>query len=369
MNKPLHIVCLDAPAPPDYGGAIEMYCKIKALAEHGFAITLHYFNYKKDRHADGLQPYCAQIFAYRRKSFLLSPTFSKPHIVSSRINKQLIERLNADDFPVILEGIHCTGIMPYLKNKERKIVVRLHNDEAIYYQHLAIAESNFFKRSYYAIESKRLRHYQSKLLPNAWYAALSDSDEQYFKKDYGLKQVFVVPAFIPWQQLTSLAGRGSYCLYHGNLAIAENESAARWLIQNIFSKFQIPFVIAGKNISQHLIKDAAAYQNISFNNHPTDVELEALIQHAHIHVLPGFNQTGVKLKLLHALFCGRFCITNNQEPGNSTTLAVAQTPEDYMRILKSFMDKSFTETDRMERQETLRLYNNQVNAEKLSAHL
>ena len=41
--------------------------------------------------------------------------------------------------------------------------------------------------------------------------------------------------------------------------------------------------------------------------------LQQLIQDAHIHVLPSFQQTGLKLKLLNALFKGRHCIVNDAE--------------------------------------------------------
>lgn len=368
MNKPLHIVCLDAPAPPDYGGAIEMYYKIKALAELGAAITLHYFDYKQGRHADDLKSYCEKIISYERKSFLQAPTFSKPHIVASRINKQLIERLNADNDPILLEGVHCTGIIPYLKNKSRSIVVRLHNDEAVYYRNLAKAESNFFKSAYYTTESWLLVRYQKRLSTAASYAALSQNDAERFRNDYGLKEVFLIPAFVPWQDVTSLTGSGSYCLYHGNLAVAENEAAVLWLIHYVFSKTEILLVVAGQNISDRL-RRAASLPKVLFLSNPTEEQLKDLIQKAHIHVLPDLNNTGVKLKLLHALFCGRFCLTNNMAFSSSNTVAIAHTPEQYMGFLKSFQEQSFTEADREERKKILRLYNNHANAETLIAHL
>lgn len=369
MADCLHIVCLDAPSPPDYGGAIDMFYKIKALAETGTKITLHYFDYKQGRNADGLKQYCEQVFPYRRKSFFQNPTFSKPHIVASRINQHLIERLNADDFPVLLEGVHCTGIIPYLKKQARKITVRLHNDEAVYYSHLANAETNFFKRSYYAIESLLLKRYQKNLPAAVAYAAISESDTAVFKNDYGLKNVFFVPAFVPWQMVTSLAGKGTYCLYHGNLSVAENEAAALWLIENVFSQLDAPFVIAGKDIPAGITKAVARFKHINLKPNPTQQELDKLIQEAHIHVLPDFNNTGVKLKLLHALFCGRFCITNNTEIKSSDTVAFAQTPQDYMGFLKSFTAQEFTTAHIAGRKALLQAYSNQANAQQLKAHL
>lgn len=369
MADCLHIVCLDAPSPPDYGGAIDMFYKIKALAETGTKITLHYFDYKQGHNANGLEQYCEQVFSYNRKSFFQTPTFSKPHIVASRINLRLTERLNADNHPILLEGIHCTGIIPYLKKQARKIIVRLHNDEAVYYKHLAKTERNFFKSSYYAIESLLLKRYQKNLPVDIIYAAISKKDAAVFKNDYGLKNVFFVPAFIPWQAVTSLAGKGTYCLYHGNLSVAENEAAALWLIENVFSQPDISLVIAGKDIPAGITKAVARFKHINLKPNPTQQELEQLIQEAHVHVLPDFNNTGIKLKLLHALFCGRFCITNNKEIKSRDTVAFAQTPQDYMGFVKSFMNQEFITAAISERKELLQPYNNQANAQHLKAHL
>lgn len=368
MTTKLHIVCLDAPSPPDYGGAIEMFYKIKALHESGVKIILHYFDYKKNRNAKGLEAYCENIFSYKRKSFFQTPTFSKPHIVASRINKDLINRMNNDNAPVLLEGIHCTGLIPYLK-KERKIVVRLHNDEAAYYQSLAKTEHNFFKRSYYKIESRLLQSYQKKLSNEVTYAAISQNDVTVFMQNYGLKNVFLLPPFTPWQHVTSRAGKGTYCLYHGNLGVAENEAAALWLIEHVFAHVKIPFVIAGKNPSQKLKKRTATITHIHLKPDPSESELEELIQQAHINVLPDFNNTGIKLKLLHALFCGRFCITQGSEIEESSTVAFAQTPQAYMGFLKSYMNREFTVANIEERIKTVRQFNNAVNAAALNARL
>jgi len=365
----VHIVCLDAPSPPDYGGAMEMFHKIKALAEAGTKITLHYFDYKRERNTNGLEQYCEKIIAYKRKPVLNAATFSKPHIVASRINKQLIEQLNTDDHPILLEGIHGTGIIPFLKNRHRKIAVRLHNDEAVYYRHLAKTETNFFKKSYYAIESFLLKQHQQTLPQQALCLAITTADANAFKATYRLNHVFVLPPFLPWQQVSSQPGSGTYCLYHGNMSVAENEATAIWLIQQVFSTSLVPFVIAGKNISKTLQKAAAPFQNIRLQSNPAEDELNELIQQAHIHVVPDFNATGVKLKLLHALFCGRFCITNSRAVACNSTIAFAKTPQDYMGFIKSFINQRFSEAAVAEREGALRQYNNNENARLLSAYL
>ncbi len=90
----MHIVCLDAPAPPNYGGAIDMYYKITSLAATGKKIILHYFDYNPQRNVDDLKNYCDSIFSYSRLKGIRSLPILQPYIVASRINQQLIANTN-----------------------------------------------------------------------------------------------------------------------------------------------------------------------------------------------------------------------------------------------------------------------------------
>ncbi|RYD88665.1 MAG: mannosyltransferase, partial [Sphingobacteriales bacterium] len=160
MGDKLHIVCLDAPAPPNYGGAIDMFYKAKALAETGRSIALHYFDYKAGRNATGMEDFCTEIHRYARKSFAASIWEKQPYITGSRNNKELLERLQKDNAPILLEGIHCAGMLPHFYGK-RKILVRMHNDEAAYYAGLAANEKNLLRRAYYQLESRLLHSFQA----------------------------------------------------------------------------------------------------------------------------------------------------------------------------------------------------------------
>lgn len=368
MNDNLHIVCLDAPSPPDYGGAIDMYYKVKALAELGKKISLHYFNYKEHRNVEGLEKYCLEINAYQRSKYLSSLSIFKPYITTSRINKALINKLNQDNYPILLEGLHCAGIIPYLRQPSR-VVLRMHNEEAAYYSALALNEPNWLRKSYYSIESSRINRFQNKLDHHLKLAVLSNNDLGIFKQQ-GFSNTHFIPCFLPWQEIKSLPGKGEYCLYHGNMGIIENEIAAVWLINNVFNQINIPLVIAGKGISGKLQKLARKKNNIRLIFQPPSNELDALIKDAHINVLPSFNTTGVKLKLLHALFYGRFCITNNQGingSGINTSVYTAEAAEDFRNTIITLFEKPFEEEQITERQSIKELYNNQTNALKLSA--
>ena len=46
-NKNIHIVSFDIPYPPNYGGIIDIYYKVKTLNKLGINVILHCFQYGK----------------------------------------------------------------------------------------------------------------------------------------------------------------------------------------------------------------------------------------------------------------------------------------------------------------------------------
>ncbi len=346
-----------------------MYYKIEALRQAGKKIILHYFDYRPFRDAGDLKKICVAVYRYPRKPFWQSLPLQTPHIVSSRISQAVANQLNKDSHPVLLEGFHCSGLVPLLNNKARA-VVRLHNDEAAYYHHLANAEANVARRLYYRHESRLLTRYQQQFDKEVPVACLSETDLETMKNNYGFRRAGFVPCFVPWQSVACPTGSGKFCLYHGNMAVAENEAAAAWLIESVFSKISVPLIIAGSGISPSLIEKGKGCSNIRFENQPTMAAVEALVKAAHVHVLPSLNSTGVKLKLLNALLNGRFCLTNtNGAMGSriSTGLLVKDSANDWINTITALMARPFNWQDREERQDILALYNNRQNAERLSA--
>lgn len=98
-------------------------------------------------------------------------------------------------------------------------------------------------------------------------------------------------------------------------------------------------------------------------------EIDALVRKAHVNVLPSMNNTGVKLKLLNALFNGRFCVTNTKGvKGSRITKGVTiyDNPEDWINGLSTLFDRPFSTADKKEREEVVQLYNNNENAQRLT---
>ncbi|MFT3945745.1 MAG: glycosyltransferase family 4 protein [Agriterribacter sp.] len=369
MNRHLHIVCLDVPYPPDYGGVFDLFYKIKYLKEEGILIQLHCFEYGRGEQ-NILKQYCESVHYYKRKKGIAAFSFELPYIVSSRNNTTLKQNLEKDKYPVLLEGIHCTSLLYRNQLQNRKVILRAHNIEFEYYRQLAQKEKSFFKQAYYVNETRLLREYEPKVAKKAAITlTASANDAKVHKELFGVKNAEYLPVFLPWNEVIAEPGTGDYCLYHGNLCVNENREAALWLIEKVFSTNNIPLVIAGKNPDQQIISAAEKYNHITVIANPTGIQMEELIKKAQINVLPSFSNTGIKLKLLHALFCGRHCIVNNmmiEGTGLKDVCNIAESAIDFKDRTELLFKRPFIREDCNSRQQVLkRIYDNKENAKRL----
>lgn len=375
MKKHLHIVCLDVPWPPDYGGAVDMMNRIISFKKMDVAVHLHYFSYNERGVPNELNRFCESIHVYERHTGRKGLSATLPYIVATRINETLVANLNKDNHPILLEGIHCTGILPQLDRTNRKIVVRMHNDEAVYYRELARSGPSLFKKLYYKRESKLLQKYSATLPDDCVYACISIEDVNRLKAENILHQVRFLPAFPSYQQVNGEEGMGSLCLFHGNLSVPENEEAALWLLRKVFTRIKKPFVIAGKKPSRKLEKMAHLCQHTCLVGDPSETELHDLVRKAHIHLLPCFNKemTGIRLKLLHALFEGRHCIVNEQMvrgTGLEGACHIASTAHAFASVIMQLYHQPFTKEEIIIRQHLLgSTYDNEKNVQQLSPFL
>jgi hypothetical protein len=192
IRKELHIICLSAPLPLNIGANFEMYYKLLALQQIGISIHLHCFIKNESEKDARLNSVCKRVYYYLRtkkiKPFL-------PFIVSSRLSEQLAANLVNDDFPILMEGIHCSGIIEQKRFRNRKMVCRVFNVEYLYYKGLAKSSPIGFKWLYYTIESTLLKHYEKKIAQKVVISTLSESDTQYFIEKYFAKEVHFIPVF------------------------------------------------------------------------------------------------------------------------------------------------------------------------------
>ena len=367
-NFHLHIVTHDVPWPVDYGGVFDLFYKLKALHQQGVNIHLHCFTQGRAPQEE-LNKYCTSVNYYPRKKNVSRFSFRIPFIVNSRVNEELLSNLEKDNYPVLLEGIHTTYYLSVGKLTNRKVLVRLHNTEFEYYRQLAKQETNFLKRLYFLNESRLLKKYENTIANKACFLAVSHRDVDLYKKLFRAGDIHYLPVFLPYTLAIGKEGRGCYCLYHGNLSVNENEQAATWLLKNVFEKLEIPFVIAGKEPSKKLQELAHQHKQTCLVANPSEKEMQDLIARAQVHVLPSFNNTGVKLKLLNALFNGRHCLVNQaavEGSGLENYCHIATDARSFKEKISALYQQDLTEQEIQQRQGLLQSeFNNEANAGKL----
>ncbi|HUZ59001.1 MAG TPA: glycosyltransferase family 4 protein [Hanamia sp.] len=334
----------------------------------GIKIYLHCFEYGRGKQPE-LNKYCEKVYYYKRETLTAGIPLRLPYIVSSRINPQLIKNILKDNYPVLLEGIHCTYYLYHGELSNRKVLVRLHNVEYEYYGQLAKSTNNFYKKVYFTLESRLLIKYEKIISVKAKFIAVNEKDKLTYQKVFSAADIEFLPVFVPFNKVNSKIGNGKFCLYHGNLSVAENEKAVFWLLEKIFHGLDITFIIAGKNPSSSIRKEISKYKKVQLIENPSQIEMEELIINAQIHLLPSFNTTGIKIKLLNALFNGRFIITNATSlngTGLETLCCIAESPSEYIQKIKELFEVPFNENEIKKREIILKdLYNNEKNARQL----
>jgi hypothetical protein len=365
LNKAINIISFDVPYPPNYGGAIDVFYKIKALKKLGLDIYLHTFEYGKGQ-SNELEKYCKKIYYYKRKSTLLSLFSIIPSIVLSRKNKRLFINLKKNNYPILFEGLHTT--YPLIKDffNKRIIMVRAHNIEHRYYFGLSKSELNILKKIFYFFEAIKLKKYQDIFERANFILTISPLEQEYFSSKYPSKAKYI-PVFHQNNSINSNNGIGKFALYHGDLRVPDNIKACTFLIK-IFSKINYPLVIASSFNNQHISNKVKKYANIIFKNSCNKIDLDDLIKDAHINILPTFQNTGIKLKLINALYNGKYCLVNNfmvKDTGLEKLCVIANSEEQFVEQIKLLSQQKFTNQEILERKELLANFNTEMSVLKI----
>lgn len=364
----LHIISFDIPFPANYGGVIDVFYKIRALHRAGVNIHLHCFEYQRSP-AKELEEYCSSVHYYRRKTGLAANLSLKPYIIASRMSDNLIDNLLKDNFPILFEGLHTCGIMADERLKGRYLIYRESNIEHQYYYHLFKAEKKPGKKLYFLAESIRLTFFQKVLRHASVLLTVSNEDTVYLSIAFPDKRLVFLPSFHSADGVDILPGKGTYALYQGKLSVPENNVAAEFLINEVWEESFPELIIAGLDPPQWLTLLARSRGNIRVIKNPAENEMFRLIREAHINIMVTFQPTGLKLKLLNALFNGRYCLVNPQMV-TGTSLAdlctIASSPSGFKEKIPELFRSDFTNEMILNRRSGLvHNYSNQNNCKLL----
>ena len=368
MQSHLHIISFDIPYPANYGGAIDVFHKVRCLHAQDIKVILHCFEYGNRKSSPELEKICEKVYYYKRDTSFSNQFSLLPFNVKSRIHSELKQNLLKDNYPILFEVLHTCYLLNDPDFKTRKKLFRHSNIEHDYFLELAKGEKSFLKKLYLKIEAFKLKRFEKQITNADCILSVSEADLNYFKQTYPNTPSIYLPSFHQFDELQCKTGKGNFILYHGNLSISENYNAALWLIENVFSKISHPVVIAGLNPPTHLIKGINKYAHIILKQNCSEQEMQSLIEDAQIHCLYTEQATGLKLKLLNVLFSGRFVIANtNMLVGTSLKGAcnIANTPQQYIDSVNRFFVLEFTNEEIEKRRKLIAPMDNKAKTEKL----
>lgn len=364
----LHVISFDIPYPANYGGVIVIFNQIKALHALGVKVILHCFRYGDRTPQAELEKYCHEVHYYPRSRWLYYQLSFLPFIMRTRQKSALLKRLRRDHHPILFEGMHTCAYIWHKRLRGRQKIVRMHNIEWQYYESLSQLSSDVLEKIYYFVESLKLQRIEPKVVLHADdLLVVSSTDLAYYREMKA--NTHYIPAFHANDAVMCQSGRGDFVLFHGKLSVADNERAAIWLIREVFAHIDFPFVIAGMEPSWRLREALMQHPHIKLVENPDEKAMTDLIRQAHINLLVSFQSAGMKLKLLNALFRGRFCIVN--EPmvagtGLRHLCYVRNSAPAIRQTLEALINAPFEESHIDERREVLETtFSNRENAAKL----
>ena len=368
-DKHLHIIAFDIPDPPNYGGVIDVFYKLKALHKKGIKIILHCFEYPGRERSPKLNEFCERVYYYPRILGLKPALSLKPYIVDGRKSKKLIQNLLKDNYPILFEGLHSCYYLSDKRIRNRLKIYRESNIEHRYYFSLFKVERKLFTKLYFFQESIKLRLYQKVLNHAQLMLVVSEEDTQYLSSHFPEKNVKYLPSFHANNEVEILTGKGTYALYNGNIEVPENAHAVEYLVKEVFNDLDIPLVVAGMNPPEYIQKLAASVSNVEIVSNPSDEIMFDLIKKAHVNILVTFQATGLKLKLLNTLYRGRFCLVNDKMlngTGLDPLCDIGNDASGLKERLKEIFSREFERDEIGKREKILsNRYSNDKNAEKL----
>ena len=352
----IHVVSFQVPWPADYGGAIDVYYKLKALHEAGVALVLHTYIYGEREAQPMLRDVCDEVHYYTRSEGWKRQCSLLPYIVATRNSEALLDDLCRDDFPILFEGLHTCFFLDHPRLRNRRKFVRMHNIEHEYYRRLAMQSGWGWHWIYYRLESLRLRRFEKILIHAEAVLAITKADMQALHNRYPDTNVMHLPCFFditPVEEWKEGIATEPFVLYHGNLAVEENDRIVQYIVRQLAPRCpDTLFVVAGRNPKSILLP-----HNVKLFANPTDAHLDQLIQTAHIHLMLTEQPTGIKLKLLNTLAKGRGHIIANREMLYGHSLGRycvrADKTEDIAAQIHSLMPQPMSETALADRRKGL----------------
>ncbi len=311
MDSRILVVAPDFPYPPNHGGRVDVWKRILALKDLGYKIDLLVTIKETPSNADitvveGVTDNVIIVNRHKMTKGLLS---IRPHQVENR-NAFISAKLpNSYDF-VLLEGSPCEAALRNPSLKAKHIILRVHNDEALYFKKLSDSTKNILKSIYYYLESIKFKISDKKLYNKIEHFLFISRDEySKFHKEHPQKHAIFLPPVVALSTNSKPRVReGKRVLFVGSFFMPNNRDGLEWYINNVHPLLRdikgYKFVVAGnsKGMSLDWLTNGAYGDEIEVHDSPPS--LDNLYETAAVFINPMRFGAGMKIKTIEALCHG-----------------------------------------------------------------
>lgn len=312
------IVAHDFPYPPNHGGKVDMWNRIKALAKNGVKIFLITWS---DRKISGdekkeLLKYVIDFIALPRSTsplVMLHPNF--PSFVAARLikgssYKKIVSRLQIfHPNIVLLDGIAGTPCARNLANFFKiPLAYRSHNVEYEYARELYKAEKNWLYKlaRFLNINKTLLLERQIRCCSDLTFD-ISEPDNNYWIGEKSMKEAIVIPPLMEFDMNHYIDNKFLQCdidvLFVGNLFTPNNIYGLQWFLEKVSVKLEnTSIVFAGAKPRQDLVELCKKY-SVKIIADPREVT--PLYRKAKVLINPIWHGSGINIKMIEMLYTGK----------------------------------------------------------------
>lgn len=343
------VVCSDFPYPADHGGRVDTWGRIKVLSELGWNIHLVVCGKQipSEEEIKVVFQYVNKVKLCERRSRLVDLLHAFPMQVKSRSELKHVN-IDEDYDYVLLEGDY---VYPILKNpliKQGNVILRVHNDEAIYFSALARSTKNMIHKLYYHMESRKFMRLQKKVLEQVdKYLFISNKEfEDFQRQNPSAKSIFLPP---PVRKETFLSNnfqdKHKHVVFIGSLFMPNNREAIEWYLEYVhpllLQEKDYKFIVAGNSRKQSL-SWMQAYDLRNVVVYDTPESLDDIYKDGYLFVNPMQNGAGVKLKTIEAIQNGLPVVsTSTGYEGTGLVpnkhIMIADSPETFYQRIKELL--------------------------------
>ncbi|TFE28179.1 glycosyltransferase family 4 protein [Cohnella luojiensis] len=342
------IVCSDFPYPADHGARVDTWGRIKVLAELGWKIHLAVCGKEKPSEADleAVSAYVEQVKLCDRRSKLADFMHATPMQARSRDELRHVD-IDGDYDYVLLEGDYVYPILDNPKIRHDSVILRVHNDEAVYFKALARSTNNVIHKLYYRMESGKFARLQKKMLEKVdKYLFISNKEFETFQRRHPSAQSLFLPPPVALGNFSSGTFQRKNVVFIGSLFMPNNREAIQWYLANVhplmLKEPDYKFIVAG-NSRKMSLSWLEQYDLTNVIVHDTPKSLDDIYKSGYLFVNPMRNGAGVKLKTIEAIQNGLPVISTSigyEGTGlvDNEHILIADDPEVFYRKIKHLFD-------------------------------